>query len=107
MSLLPPLYTTDIKSTISLQTTKVPVTKNVTGKSIHAVPPYLACTLFFLYWLLLTDTCVPSNALQRLQPNISFHHPHSLERFTTLLHRIYYTHYCSNIEGVMSILICT
>jgi len=25
---------------------------------------------------------------------VSLHHPHSLERFTTLLHRIYYTQYC-------------
>ena len=72
---------------------KVPVTKNVTGTSIPAVPPYLACALFFLCWPLLTDTCVPANALQRLQPNVSLHHPHSLERFTTLLHRIYYTQY--------------
>ena len=99
MSLLPPLYTTDIKSTISLQTKKVPVTKNVTGTSIPAVPPYLACALFFLCWPLLTATCVPANALQRLQPNVSLHHPHSLERFTTLLHRIYYTQYCSNTGG--------
>jgi len=96
----------DLKKEINnptIRSKQTPTEKKGEGAtSIPAVPPYLACALLFLCWPLLTNTCVPANALQRLQPNVSLHHPHSLERFTTLLHRIYYTQYCSNTEGRMS-----